>query len=533
MQDQGAETGIMRWRGVVPALLLLALVLLAWRAAQAIAAAVAVIPFPLSLDYGEGIVVQQALLITSADAYGSLNEPPFIVFHYPPVYLFFLRPIGWSLDATPGDLVTVGRAVSVISAVVAALAMGFLAARLSPADLPRRWRVVAGAAAALLAIGSVPFTAWMAFARVDMLGLALTLCGLALAATGPPSRARIGCAVLLFTLAVFTRQTFVAAPIAVVAVLAIVDRRIAVFAVALGLGVSLALLGAAQYLTDGGFLAHVVGHNVNRFELSRLGLVVLVVSLHFPMIVAIAAGLGLRPAVHAISNEPLPLRLHSDAGARGRAMLGVSFALASLMLPAMSKSGSNLNYAMEWAAMGAAFAGIAFGRAVVLTSRNAFGIQRSHQVRASAIAVALLVQPFMLPDSRRSLPQGDPAAFAAMANSLTAAIRNASGSTISDDMVVILRAGKTVPWEPAIFAELASLGRWDERLITAEIESGRVGMAITHGQRGELLFDGRYNAAVANALDAALPVKARIHWLILHLPAGSSVPDGAEAVARP
>jgi hypothetical protein len=102
-----------------------------------------------------------------------------------------------------------------------------------------------------------------------------------------------------------------------------------------------------------------------------------------------------------------------------------------------------------------------------------------------------------------------------------ALVRAADRPVLSEDMVLLLRAGKEVPWEPAIFAELASLGRWDERLIVEAIEGGRFAFAVTLADRGDPIFDSRYNPAVAAALEAAFPRRVQLGWLLIRLPAGS------------
>src|SRR5712672_3082341 len=49
--------------------------------------------FPGQIDYGEGIVWQQALLIPGPRMYGDITQFPFIVFHYTPVYHLVVRAI--------------------------------------------------------------------------------------------------------------------------------------------------------------------------------------------------------------------------------------------------------------------------------------------------------------------------------------------------------------------------------------------------------------------------------------------------------
>ena len=47
--------------------------------------------YPFGLDYGEGLVWQQALLIPGPRMYGAITDASFIVFHYPPVYHLAVR----------------------------------------------------------------------------------------------------------------------------------------------------------------------------------------------------------------------------------------------------------------------------------------------------------------------------------------------------------------------------------------------------------------------------------------------------------
>ena len=49
----------------------------------------------------------------------------------------------------------------------------------------------------------------------------------------------------------------------------------------------------------------------------------------------------------------------------------------------------------------------------------------------------------------------------------------------SEDMTLLMRAGKPVIFEPAIVTELASLGRWDEGPLVNMIRSGGFAFMIT------------------------------------------------------
>jgi len=501
----------------------LAVVLLGWRAVEVLSSAIGLVSFPLSLDYGEGIVLQQAQMMTGPRAYGSITEAPFIVFHYPPVYHLAVRAV---VAVSGGaDPVEAARLVSLLAALVVAAALASLAISAAPAG---RWSWLAGASAALAFLGTVSVELWLPLARVDMLSLAFTMGGLAVAARAASSRSMILGAVLLFVLGVFTKQTSLAAPAAAVAVLLASDRRRGIEAILVGLAVSLLLLGVAQRLTDGGFLRHVVAYNVNRFEFLRLLLLIQPVAMQLPTLAAIAFGLM---AGGATGDRGIFAGLREDRRRRARAMLVVHFTLTSAMLVLMGKSGSSVNYLLEWACSGAALAGVAVGRAVDALRNGGTGF-RAGRLGIVTMAAALAIQPFLLPPAgARTQPMV--AQVPHVAPTLIAAIRESGRSVISDDMVAVLRAGQPVLWEPAIFAELASLGRWDEAAIVSAIRDGAFAFAVTVGARGSGLFDSRYNPAVADAMDRAWPQKARLGWLTLHLPAESALPPGAIPLPAP
>jgi hypothetical protein len=281
-------------------------------------------------------------------------------------------------------------------------------------------------------------------------------------------------------------------------------------------------LAAAQWVTDGGFLRHVVTYNVNRFEALRLLGLVLPILMHLPMLLAIAFGL-----MAGRDGSGGSARLQDDPRRRALAMLLVYFGLSSAMLLLFGKSGSAINYLLEWVCSAAALVGVAVGRAAASLDDPmiAFPARRTGVV---AMATALAVQPLLLPPPLSMEASGAlRATVPGVAESLVDTIRTAGRPVISDDMVAVLRAGQEVAWEPAIFAELASLGRWDEAPFVAAIRGGDYAFAVTDGMRGDRLFHSRYNTAVADAMDVAWPRKARLGWLVLHLPADASLPPGA------
>jgi hypothetical protein len=97
-------------------------------------------------------------------------------------------------------------------------------------------------------------------------------------------------------------------------------------------------------------------------------------------------------------------------------------------------------------------------------------------------------------------------------------VRASRKPVISDEMVLLIRAGRPVLWEPAIFAELGSKGRYDEKSFVAMVRRKDFAFFITEQVRGRDLFDDRYNKDVADALDDAYPNVVNEGGLIVHRP---------------
>ena len=91
-------------------------------------------------------------------------------------------------------------------------------------------------------------------------------------------------------------------------------------------------------------------------------------------------------------------------------------------------------------------------------------------------------------------------------NALAARVAAAHKPIISDEMVMLLTSGKSVVWEPAIFAELASKGTWDERPLIKRIHNHEFAMFITADAGGNQMFQRRYNPAVAAAINQDYPI---------------------------
>lgn len=496
---------------------------LTWVFAQFVSESLVAIRFPGELDYGEGIVWEQMRLMVAGRGYGAIDGLPAIVFHYPPT--FHLLTAGLA-SLTGSDPLVAGRSVSFASTLFIALFAGLIAARTVGADAPRRTAMLCGLVAALGLFCFSPIPYWAPLMRVDMLSIALTFAGLLTAMAALARPALVVASAALFVAAVFTKQTSIVAPAAVFLTFLLVRPRLAWQLLAGCIAIGLVVLAALVIATDGGFARHIFLYNANRFELVRLLSIPFALTAHSLFAAAIAFGIAARLKARlphyrgAPSLAALRARLADAPGDTRFVMILTYAALASVMTLTIAKSGSNANYLIEWMAVLSILLGIvardaanaAFG-ALPAPSARMF----AHPAFVPALIGLQALLYFPLADYSE---QRAPSRVAEL-KALEAMVRAAPRPVISDDMVLLVRAGVPVQWEPAIFAELASTGTWDERPFVARVRAGQFAFFITARQRGDRLFDSRYNRAVADAIDAAYPVKRKAAGYTLHLPAGT------------
>lgn len=502
-----------RW-GIAAALALLA-ILLVRNLGQMLQFATLAIGYPYDFDYGEGIVWQQMRNIVAGEGYGPLGVFPAIVYHYPPVYHLLTAGVA----ALAGlDQLAAGRLISAVSTLVMAALAGLIAADAMPPDERPAVRRLCGLVGGLALLSCNPVMTWSALMRVDMLACALTLTGLFLAVR---AQQRPGAAVLAgiaFVLAIYTKQTAVAAPAAAFLGLLLARPRAAAMMLATIAALGLAALALLYSASDGGILRHMLLYNINRLDLLQVTLLGEVLSGHAVFIVV--AGIGVRACwlrVRPAGKGAAMLvawrrRLTDEPPLVALAILLLFLLLKSLMLVLILKSGSSDNYLIEWFCAVAIFVGVGIAPAI----RVALGHSAQSPILLAALVFGLSLQAVNVPgwDVTPEMSRERTASLIP----LVERIRLSAKPVISDEMVLILRAGKPVQWEPAITSELAHSGLYDEAAFIKMVREREFGFFITRMPRGSRLYSDRYSPAVADAIDAAYPRKETIAGLFLHLP---------------
>jgi hypothetical protein len=326
-------------------------------------------------------------------------------------------------------------------------------------------------------------------------------------------------AAVAFVLSLYTKQIGIAAPMAAFGVLLLVDRRIALRGLAASALLGLIMLVALCWLTDGGFVRHIFLYNVNRLDPSRLILLAYGVGGHLPLVALAAMGGACswrrirRTAGETASLQSLGAGLRGDRVAVASLVLLVFLAIKTLMLPAILKSGSNYNYLIEWLSGLAVFAGIAMHQLfATVFAAGPTRPDRAPLLLALAASIALAPSLLGLEVSRQQME-----ARAAKLAPLVARIAAAPKPVIADDMALLIRAGRNVEWEPAIAAELAHTGVYNEAAFVRMVRAGEFAFFVTEERMGTKPFAERYNPAVAAAIRAIYPFEQEAGGLVLHL----------------
>ncbi len=215
--------------------------------------AVSLAMYPYQIDYGEGFILSHANeLANLRNPYQSIEHPPWIVVHYPPVYPA-LTAVGIKLFGLQFHF---GRFLSLVGTLLTGFCL-FRMIRFQTSDKLAAW------IGALMWVTAYPVYNWGTHHRVDSFGIGLEALGLMFLIT----RNHLKTSLILFVLALYCRQTLWVGPVAGYLYLRRTDgpRQAARwFGGLLLAGGSVFVL--LTLLTGGQFFRHIVVYNANEFH---------------------------------------------------------------------------------------------------------------------------------------------------------------------------------------------------------------------------------------------------------------------------
>jgi hypothetical protein len=466
--------------------------------------------YSFGVDYVEGIVWQQALLIPGPRMYGPIDHLPFIVFEYPPVYHLASRAV----MAFGVDPLAAGRIVSLAATAAIAITIAWLVAAELAGRVGRSAVLVGAVTGALLPLSLGPVEMWFDLMRVDMLAIALAFVGVMFVVRAERQPAWLALAMPAFVLSVYTKQTELAAPASALAMLLLVRPRAAIVAGLGGCVLGLGALAWLEWLTAGGFLRHIISYNIDTWSFALL-----VTRLRYQ------ASYTVLLALAVIGLAMLWLRRgdrtrRQSAGTTKYSILvpivSVWLLLSLIMLVAtVGKTGSNVNYFIEPMSVCAVAVGLLIGlcwQAVVGSPGRRDMALRVGLVFATFALVAVMAK-------RRPVcfAVHDPALIAIQEN-LVQEIARQDRPVLSEDEVLSLRAGREAPIELAIFRELAVTGQWDQRRLLDLIDAHAFAFLVTTPDK--IYTPQRYTPEVMKAIARAYPRAQTRGQYVIRYPEG-------------
>lgn len=451
--------------------------------------------FPFPLDYGEGPVLDQTLRLAHFEnIYRSdLTTPPFTISNYPPLFHLLQAPFALIF----GPAFWYGRLLSISSALAAVVLVGLILHAVTG-----DW--MASATGGLILLSFPYVMQWSVFNRVDTLALALSLGGLYAILRWPDRRRGWLVAGLLFTTAVFTRQSYaLTAPLAAFAWLwQLKQKRQAIRLAAFTAGSCLGWFLLLNLLTRGGFFLNVVTANLN--PLSFYTVIKYGIDIYLNAAYLIIGG------VLFIIAEPLGMRTRSWP------LATPYFVGAVVAAFTVGKAGSSVNYLFEVAVALSLFAG-----AIIAWTGNSYGFK--------ALVIFLLAfQMFGIVNWSRQeyIPfvTGKVDNYREVAQ-LAELVRKAPGPVLADEYMGLLPLyGRRLYFQPFEFKQLAEAHLWNQDLFLASIQREEFSAILIYEPRSGNGRITRWTPEIRNTIYAHYELDKILAETFIYLPKGFAAP---------
>ena len=386
------------------------------------------IPYPNSVDYGEGFVMNYANLWANGTWEWDINVPPYLTMAY---------GVGFPILAYPfvklfGAELWVGRSISLVATLVVCFLIYLIVKELTG-------KKIYGLLAALLPATQPAFRDWSIMARVDMPAVMLGLMGFYIAVRFKDSKHFFWC-VIPFILAVMVKQIAIAALLAVMLYLLIYNRKqLLVFS---GLFVSgLAVLLTPLMIISGGTYWKHIALYMNGIENINISLFnALFPAFFYPFIALLFLSLVfLRRCWHR----------------KEFTMASLFFAVAFIVnAVASSKTGASCIYYYEAIFAGSICAGLSLPYLLLYAKRKRLKLN-AVTVACGLVALLFIVMPIWYvkyPDQRYTNDM----------NIARVVMGDSEKPIISENPALALDMGKDVYIEYFIFTNMTRLGYWDE-----------------------------------------------------------------------
>jgi len=464
----------------------------------------------IQLDNEEGALLFQAMQIQRGESiYRSLEKPPYVAGTYTPLYMAMVA--AWDDFDTPGF--SKGRILVWSSALgISCLLILLVAGATRNAPL--------GILAGIGFLATFEVYRWIGYFRVDFPALFFSLAGLTIIVIGNARRLPLIVGALLMVLALYTKQTMIAAPMACFLALLIrlEGRRFLFFALAL-LVFGLPPLVILHIMTEGQFLRHIIIYNMNTF--SRNDLIIWATHLWNIHRGLVFAGAMVLPWLLWIVLKDV-----RRSGETEEVLPSIGFGFwqpliiygifAQWNIFGAAKAGSAENYLLEPIAGLLILACLAAGSAIRWVAVQRFTIG-SHLMAAVTIIVVLtgfFVEARMttseFAQERLFSPYINPTApdFSA-AQTVRTMVRKAE-HPLTELAIFALQADRKPIFQPFIMSELARQGRWDQSKFVADITEAKFDLIVAQQDLTQLQAPIEYTEQMMAAFREAYQLEETV-----------------------
>ena len=413
--------------------------------------------FPYDIDNSEGFLLYQAMRLAEGEfLYPPLAEAPYLVDNYPPVYpLLSAIVVKWT-----GPAFFWPRLLSFLATLGTACVLALWVKTLTQ----NRWAAVA---AALVYLSFYHVYQWGALARVDALGVFFAVWALLRAERSGAGNSALG----LLLLALFTRHSLLAAPLAVIAWLWQAQGWRAALRFGAALAISgVVLLGGLALFSDGRVFWHLVVYNINLFSLTD-------VWLNFRHWFLFYSVWGAMPFALVLLGSRL-------SGLQGQSQGGLLvwfslFAIGEALL--CGKIGSAPNYFLPLAAAASAGVGIWLAHAW----RAAWSVssdKRDPLPMAIFVAAGIiqLVATVHWPHTSVDFAETPTRTQTQAGRFIERDLRGIEGPVFADLAGIALRAGHNPSAQPFICTQLAREGKWAPQPFLDDLRTGAFQAVLFH-----------------------------------------------------
>ncbi|MEO0122749.1 MAG: glycosyltransferase family 39 protein [candidate division WOR-3 bacterium] len=399
-----------------------------------------IITYPYQVSYPEGLILNQIkLLLEGKPIYKSINDYPLIVTNYPPVYLLlcagFVKLFG--LSFIWGRLITFLATIFVV----------FMIYKILHQKTQKEIAIIS----ALLFISSSYIYKDTPFMRVDMLGLLCSLLGFYIFLRVDLKNSTLY-SIPFFILSLYTKQTFISAPIAIAISLLFRLRKRALIFILLMIISYLFIFFIINQSTHGEFFRHNILYNFNIFDLKQA----------FKFYIRFLQN-------HAILFFFSVLFILDTFRKKEFSFWSVYFIIAAINGFSVGKVGANTNYFFELIALNCILAGLSIERL-----KNYIDEKKYPLFINGALLTQLILFLHMPFYSEPAITKTDWRNFA----QLSQVILNTDGKIISEDAGIIVVNKKQVLFQPFELTQLANQKLWNQDKFVNDIKNRRFSLLV-------------------------------------------------------